>query len=1248
MANLFQPSLQRVLTNDGEVADAARLYLYDAETLQPALYYLNAQGTTPGPSPLVANVFGLFAPVYLDKDTAYRVVCYDKTDSFILYTADFLTGADQTQSAENASVSAVQAAASATLAVNAATEADIARDQVVAANTYRSTLARGTLASLSALLPGVPAYPQGTSGAVYADPSPALNGLYSLTGSSFVKMGDLPETAAATSAAASAASALVSESFSQEAQEAVVEAGIVISTGLAHLEINNNPVIYSPKDVSLRSTAGRLAKSSAGFYEIAEGDSRVVRNSDGTLAGLYFEGEEHIRGANWHQPNTSALDLNRMSSTSNAGVFRYAGTHTAPDLFGTTGKCIQYEKTTTAGTMNLFPTNKRTALLNGDIFRCLVTFVHEPFVGTAYTLRFQPAQPAAAGGFGQSITCTVNPDGSISNVVVAGTIPGRPIIGSIDLVATLPGGLRVYTAWIDGRATGNWAQANPQISLTTTQTGLKFDIHAISYVVNPVLQKPSALPVFQDKLFAADTIRVGGSEAAPFEVEFADLAVGRTKAFGSDLTAPTFYSSCSIPLETKVTIRESCQSENLAFILPSIHWETGARSFGAGTTNDVVLGPGRFEFLLGLNSFPSPAGQMVQYSVRGAYEEPHRWPLVTGLIAAEAATDRVYANRVVAHGPASVGTTVNELSQSSELWRISTRSFEMDNCRIRGHNLWHSRSFVDAVNSPAVDGERGLAQYFGTFNITASLPTNLSHTIKNTEISHLLNGPSWGLRTPGTNVGTVVYDRNYSHDIVVDHYNTGGGSVNHTISNSIMAVSTNYGATTYQSEREIEVDVGAGRVPFSTSGLTLASLKRLQTYEHFGFRATSTADITPKPNRNLSMIPTAFVVPAFPGVFSKPNFEFSTATPFDKENLGAQKHTDLQVYCNVGDGSAPSSSNPHVFLTVQLGRWDAGGYTPGANPVLDSVRLHTDCIQINGETAIGGNLTMLVDNCLLISPGQTMLFGGTSSGPTAVKLFDVKVKDTIAISGGWDAAAIYALDTVNPTEFTRLSLFPTQQPYVGNTFGWIRARGETTDIVLDSCVVTVNNVVGSPSYTSVSPILGGTITGTPFMVGADWRDSQGVVTSSLGRDIPQLRDFIDEKHLDALGHVKVTEGAELELSFSPYAHAITGIAYNSILAKARSGGWTKFGRLNELLNKFDRKPDYFLSVPRATAVGTVVLSNLGGNNFDKLYGGDTGGFFTLKNGTLTVASALTRALPGSGRVFLFVTDEDEHILVDIT
>lgn len=119
MANLFQPSLQPALDGNGATIPGAKLYFYLTGTTTLETVYTDQAGTTAATNPVVADGSALFEPVYLDKDTTYRVILKSADDSATVYDVDPVRGFDESTAGNATAADAVSTAADA-----AATAAD--------------------------------------------------------------------------------------------------------------------------------------------------------------------------------------------------------------------------------------------------------------------------------------------------------------------------------------------------------------------------------------------------------------------------------------------------------------------------------------------------------------------------------------------------------------------------------------------------------------------------------------------------------------------------------------------------------------------------------------------------------------------------------------------------------------------------------------------------------------------------------------------------------------------------------------------------------------------------------------------------------------------------------------------------------------------------------------------------------------------------------------------------------------------
>ena len=172
MANLFQPSIQRAIDGNGNPVSGAKLFFYLTDTLTFTAIYADRDGTTNQTNPVIADSTGLFPPVYIDKDTTYRVVQKSADEASEYYDIDPVPGFDESSATDSAIIAlAAQAAAeagkvgaeaaqaaseaSATAAATSASDADTDADRselaanaaATSANLYADTAAGITATS---------------------------------------------------------------------------------------------------------------------------------------------------------------------------------------------------------------------------------------------------------------------------------------------------------------------------------------------------------------------------------------------------------------------------------------------------------------------------------------------------------------------------------------------------------------------------------------------------------------------------------------------------------------------------------------------------------------------------------------------------------------------------------------------------------------------------------------------------------------------------------------------------------------------------------------------------------------------------------------------------------------------------------------------------------------------------------------------------------------------------------------------
>lgn len=93
MANLWQPSLQRITDANGDPVSTAQFEIYREGSLSIfEEYFLDPEGLTPGPNPLPSKGFGLFPAIYLDGSKTYRIRCVNTANGEIIIDVDNQSG----------------------------------------------------------------------------------------------------------------------------------------------------------------------------------------------------------------------------------------------------------------------------------------------------------------------------------------------------------------------------------------------------------------------------------------------------------------------------------------------------------------------------------------------------------------------------------------------------------------------------------------------------------------------------------------------------------------------------------------------------------------------------------------------------------------------------------------------------------------------------------------------------------------------------------------------------------------------------------------------------------------------------------------------------------------------------------------------------------------------------------------------------------------------------------------------------
>jgi hypothetical protein len=94
---LYNPYPIRMFEADGDFASGALAYFYLARTTTPLVVYTDNPLSIPHTWPVVADAYGLFAPIYIAKGTEYKVRIEDAAHN-ILYAADGIANPEETES----------------------------------------------------------------------------------------------------------------------------------------------------------------------------------------------------------------------------------------------------------------------------------------------------------------------------------------------------------------------------------------------------------------------------------------------------------------------------------------------------------------------------------------------------------------------------------------------------------------------------------------------------------------------------------------------------------------------------------------------------------------------------------------------------------------------------------------------------------------------------------------------------------------------------------------------------------------------------------------------------------------------------------------------------------------------------------------------------------------------------------------------------------------------------------------------
>lgn len=955
---------------------------------------------------------------------------------------------------------------------------------------------------------------------------------------------------------------------------------------------------------------------------------------DGARLGYLMEGAETFHSAPWHDGAAlhGAGDAAYLAKSVAADTIAYAGNHNQPEIHGGTGKGVEITQGATAN--GVITANNAVASTTGasDIIRCEFLISIPVTTGASGVIG---VRSASRSGTAPTVQFLLNHNAS-------GDITGWNT--AISAATTRAGygegtprsdGGKTWFIWFEIRATGVGTVA-PALGLSGAIEGRKIVIHDMRIVLNPQTA-PKAVPVLAaNKSFAADVMVTGATGASG--VLFHRNARCRTKITdGRFSIAPgPQRSGPYVPYETRIEVVDSAESTDVQGILPNEFEEIDFTPWLSPTDFNVVLGPGYYNHRV----TPASNKASTNLTVTSAFRaEPRLMGQIERIttsptfLAGKLTLDDliVFSRASEVAAQFDQGDLPSDTSGTLNTFRAGT-DLSLQRSLVVAHPSTHSRARAEAQEDDSDDQRVWIG--------VNTLLSNTSGSVCNISGSHFwrLGRACYVTMGATAKVMNLTADGVFFDQIWSDCFFVGGGTYNISFNKALFGRTTAAQSDLWQSRQEIEVDTGSGWQALSASGLNVSGLPIGRKATFAGTWDFAGSTFTPAPDTSRHLHVRSWKRGPATGIHDKAGYQW---------HASQARHPNEDRQCAAGDvyvieqGVSPSPATPWIRLTFDHGSWANGStYNTSSSPALLGTGTHPDYLQINRTGCVVN--TMTASGAVMLGRAQGMFLTGMAAmGSSDSDIRSAAFDNWIMVSDqSWALAFDWAKTADSTCQISDALTLPmtTRYRYSNGTVPLLgmTATGANNTILLDN--VHIGFVTGS---TPVSGVSGGTITGsyTQVQVGGI---SNYSVTPPAGT--PKITDMLDSQWLDPFTHAVRGNIDPLDASFSftPAAESTTGIALNAILHEAR-GTHARWDGVKAQIASYHRAPDHVVSVSAAAAVGTSVLTGLAATGWKRLYGGNEKGYFTIEDGALKVAKALS----GINQCWLLETDREELILVDI-
>jgi hypothetical protein len=1098
---------------------------------------------------------------------------------------------------------------------------------------------------------------------------------------------DAAEQAASDATANGAAQVALAQAEADRAEAARAEAQALVGTKVLLKLLSSDDKIDLPAHATWTSTEGAWERGRNGAWsQIAGNTERSFHDQNGVYAGALMEPARRIYGAPWHKTdaphaNTDAAYLfnNGPSWISRA----YAGEHSGPDIHGGTGKGVLLTSLQNTPTNTVIRADNigfaNPALGN----RCRTSMlISLPVKGSTWSF--------SIGWASSSVSFAVDAAGEIT-ISSAINATRQYVTGVSKMPYQDSAGNDVWLVWaqFDGIA----ASTNffPLVNLANVPVGVQMMIHDWTAGNNleappsgtPQLITPTtgSAPYYKD--FVAETINtdIDGKIGALFH------GVARCRTAITDgklalLNSRYMSGGDWFPLVPCIEIVASNETTDTYGILPN---STDRYDFGpqtAANSNRVDdytlnLGPGRFT----QECLPSTSGgwfrpNLHNFTLTSAFKNDVRlygWisRLLNAVGAQTGQTNLTGLTKMDYICIFPLSSNEGELVSQTQLGTSNTHTlrpagnFNFNHSIQLGTIPTHTRNRRNVtVQDDMDDLTLSIFQGYLTINMNEA-PNGSSVNVDNSSCQMVPRGLS--PNGPSGRTFTWSQENFYLDRVWNDATYLHGGTITYSTNNVFLGRSTGMRLDLMQSTKEIEVavSVDSNNRPIwqnvTAAGLSAAAdLPRGLWAYHAGVYDYTTNTL----NEAAAIRGRRIMVAHYSQFFgnanqNRPNFQFAYNGMLIGNGTLEAAPDDGDVFV-IAQKFAPSPTTPWVRLYCRYGTWTNNVWSNGSGPAIYNIATHHDGIQTNladvnlpntyigswisvsptqpvflqMNTGVFGNVT--VENHVHMSSFRNQLLAKSSTNPGAPTMFSVT-----------NYAAI-------PHHFKRLLANKSDQ-----VMGLV-------SVDVPQMSLTLNNVwlptrAGEENISNKIEIIGGgTLTGAHNNIGANGITA-GVVTNYPG--VPSATHCIKEEYLDpTTGHFDqslIDPLKELEGPFTPYFEALTGIPGNKLWRESIQTG-LRFKPLVDWLMQWQRDPDFIVTVNPATVlVGDTIAvrrferfvpetlletAKIKGTSWKPRYSGNEHRWVGLNgNGALV----LRRSLTGVNRVFMFITNLDELILMDV-